>query len=349
MSSALTHLGPRRVTRSKSSTVPALPAVSFDLATLENILSHAGPSSLQFTNLPSNLFSGSSVNTVDSSSPSPPSGFPYPHGSHPRARSHATPASDFSAQEAFSQALSGLLQYEGLADQSMAGPATPGLGGLMSNVPAFDFGQPTTAYSLSNPPPAHQSDHSPTTYGMMAQSPPRWPLPPDVPAPTDPVSLSNPVNLASVFDTFPPMASTPEQVVSWPTPPAPGSIDGPFVLPTTWDEHTTLSIELRAHLLGIFQQRMRQFVLAIDFGRFLRRLDGPVAEQPAPALVFAIYANAAGFSPRGEVRVLADRLVEVAQKHIALALRDMSVDLLGALQASNLIGFLLYSRGSYGE
>jgi hypothetical protein len=65
--------------------------------------------------------------------------------------------------------------------------------------------------------------------------------------------------------------------------------------------------------------------------------------------VFAIYASAAGFSPRSEVRELADRFVEVAQKHISAALKDMSIDLLGPLQASSLIGFLLYSRGSYGE
>ena len=72
-----------------------------------------------------------------------------------------------------------------------------------------------------------------------------------------------------------------------------------------------------------------------------RSLDGPLKKQPSPALLFSMYACAAGCSPLSEIKELADRFIEVARKHLSVALKDMTVDLLGALQASCLLGFLL--------
>ncbi|KAL7414025.1 hypothetical protein BDY24DRAFT_387297 [Mrakia frigida] len=327
------------------------------IATLESILTRDTGGATSFKDIPANLFESSEVDTS----------FPYPQ-QHRSSSSLANKNPSLSAQESFSIALEGLFRSEGaVGGEYDGGPAT-GEGGNASNWFGFDPTRPAAFDFLNQTPTALPPFDTSNQVGRQP-----WEFNPSAFVPQPPTSqqpsLSSPPSMFqasannnfNLYNPVPPSFNFPtsQPNIAYPTTPISYSsssivnedvgLQG-FSSPTfTLGDDANLSLDLRSHLLQLFFERRRQFVLVLDASRFLSSLDGPSDRRPSQALVFAMCAAASGFSPVEEVRRLDRRFIELSRRFIDLSIRDDKAGLLQVLQASSLLATLFYSRGCYSE
>lgn len=256
---------------------PCTEAPSPRSATLESILTRDTGGATSFKDIPANLFESSEVDTS----------FPYPQ-QHRSSSSLANKNPSLSAQESFSIALEGLFRSEGaVGGEYDGGPAT-GEGGNASNWFGFDPTRPAAFDFLNQTPTALPPFDTSNQVGRQP-----WEFNPSAFVPQPPTSqqpsLSSPPSMFqasannnfNLYNPVPPSFNFPtsQPNIAYPTTPISYSsssivnedvgLQG-FSSPTfTLGDDANLSLDLRSHLLQLFFERRRQFVLVLDASRFL--------------------------------------------------------------------------------
>lgn len=255
-------------------------------ATLESILTRDPGGLTSFKDLPANLFD---KREVDNS-------FPYPQPQR-SSSSFTNNNATLSAQESFSIALEGLFRSEGLVGGGYVEGTTTEGGGNPSTSFGFDPTRPAAFDFLNQSIISLSQSTEPSfdPYAQVGQQP--WVFEPSSSAPTpQQPSLSSPHSTLPLppnrsatnpFNPAPPSFHFPtsQPNIAYPTTPISYSsstihnddsgLQG-FSPPTfTLGDDATLSLDLRSHLLQLFFERRRQFVLVLDSSRFLAYVPSP--------------------------------------------------------------------------